>query len=118
MAKQDTFNGVGRLHHQEINLELGALTADEVIGLWQAIYPEQTIEQNGNVFLIYWEGKTNLRQQRNSMNPIIQPGKIVMMPEKEYHTEPTFEKADYQADKTNDGVGEITEGTEGVVEEE
>jgi hypothetical protein len=116
IAQKDTFNGVGRLHLAEIQFELGQLSADQIIGIWQATYPEQTIEQNGNVLLIYWQGKANLREQRN-LKATIQPSPITMNPEKEYHTEPEFEKDSEPANKDKLLVGEVAEDTTGCVEE-
>jgi hypothetical protein len=117
LAKKDTFNGVGRLHLSTVQYEIGNLTSDQIIGVWQATYPEQTIEQNGNVLLIYWEGKTNLREQRN-MKTIIQPSPITMSVSQDYHIEPELQKDSEPANKDKLLVGEVAEDTTGCVEEE
>jgi hypothetical protein len=119
IAKKDTFNGVGRLHLAEIQLELGPLTADQIIGIWQAIYPEQTIQQNGNVLLIYWQGKTEMREQRN-LKATIQPSPITMNPEKEFHVEPELQKDCESANKPSDKIicGEVSVDDSGVVADE
>jgi hypothetical protein len=117
LAKKDTFNGVGRLHLAEIQFELGSLSADQIIGIWQAVYPEQTIEQNGNVLLIYWQGKAEIREQRN-LKAIIQPSPIKMSASQDYHIEPELQKDSEPANKEQIICGEATEDTEGCVEEE
>jgi hypothetical protein len=117
IAQKDTFNGVGRLHFAEVQYELGALTADQIIGVWQATYPDKTIVQQGNVFLIYWQGKETVKEQRIT-KAFIQPNPISMMPEKEFHSEPEYEKDSEPANKEYFTVGEVTEDTDGCVEEE
>jgi hypothetical protein len=116
IAQKDTFNGVGRLHFAEVQYELGALTADQIIGVWQATYPNKTIEQQGNIFLIYWQGKEEVRNQRNNLTPSV-PKSLVMAASKDYYVEPELEKDCEPANKDKLLVGEVAEDTEGCVEE-
>ena len=120
IAQRDTFNGVGRLHYAEIQLELGALTADQIIGIWQAVYPDKTIVQQDNILLIYWNGKAETRNQRDNLAPII-PKSLVMAASKEYYVEPELEKDSEPANNPSDKIicGEVSvDDSEAVADEE
>jgi hypothetical protein len=119
IAQKDTFNGVGRLQLAEVQYELGALTADQIIGVWQATYPDKTIEQQGNIFLIYWQGKEEVRNQRNNLAPSV-PKSLVMAASKDYYVEPELEKDCEPANKPSDNIicGEVSVDDSGVVADE
>ena len=72
MAKRDTFDGVGRLILKEVQLELGPVTPEQIMEDWQNYNTKDTIEQtqDGNVFLIYWNGKQTVEETR-SLKPIV-----------------------------------------------
>jgi hypothetical protein len=119
IAQKDTFNGVGRLQLTEVQYELGALTADQIIGIWQATYPNKTIEQQGSIFLIYWQGKDEVRNQRNNLAPSV-PKSLVMAASKDYYVEPELEKDCEPANKPSDNIicGEVSVDDSGVVADE
>lgn len=116
MAKRDTFDNVGRLIMSEIKLELGYNTPQEVIDAWETYNPKDNIEQTGNIFKIYWGGKTNVQEERGTRAPTVNMPKPTLFARLEYKPE-VFEK-ETMADKTNDGVGEVNEDLDGVIEEE
>jgi hypothetical protein len=109
MARRDTFDGVGRLRQQEIDLELHKLSSQEIIETWETYNHKDTIIQEGNLYLIYWGGKDAVTEERASHAPIVPPEKPQLFTRLKYHSEDTLEKADFTADKETDGVGEVVE---------
>ena len=111
MAHRDTYDGVGRLILKEVQVELGAITPDELKETWQTYNQKDTIEatQEGKVFLIYWGGKEETRENRNRKTPIIPIEKPQLFQHLEYHKSESLEKADFTADKECDGIGEALE---------
>ena len=120
IAQRDTFNGVGRLQLAEVQYELGQMSADQIIGIWQAVYPDKTIVQQDNILLIYWNGKAETRNQRDNLAPII-PKSLVMAASKEYYVEPELEKDSEPANNPSDKIicGEVSvDDSEAVADEE
>jgi len=72
MAKKDAGKtGVGRILLLDA-ADRKTLTSQEIIQLWQKAYPTIEIEQaTGNVLKIYFNEKTQIRQQRDQRKPII-----------------------------------------------
>jgi hypothetical protein len=109
MARRDTFDGVGRLIHKEIEFELGKLTSEEVVQIWEAYNRKDTITAEGSIYLIYWGGKDTVDDERGNKAPIIPPAKPELFRRLEIPKEETYEKGDYTADKETDGLGEVSE---------
>lgn len=114
MAYKDTFDGVGRLILKEVQVELGPITAEEILETWQKYNLKDTIQQEGNVFLVYWGGKENLEEKRGIRPTQWNPQRPTLTAEKEYHTEQHEKNAEYPDTKT----GDVAEDDSGVVNEE
>lgn len=118
LARRDTYDGVGRLILKEIQVELGPITPEEIIETWETYNHKDTIQQEGNLFKIYWGGKADLEEKRSLRTAYIPTEKPQLFSRLEIQKEEPLETADFKADKECDGIGEVMEDSEGVVEEE
>ncbi len=97
-AKNDTFDGVGRIILSEARetLENPKLTIQDLYQFWAKHYPLIDADYKSNILLVYWEGKETMRSQRD-LNRTVQPETPLI----------------YSADNP---AGDILEDDEGVVE--
>lgn len=109
MARRDTYDGVGRLILKEVQVEIHNITAEEIIQTWNTYNHKDSIEQEGNVFKIYWGGKDKLESKRSLRTPIIPGEAPQLFRQLEYVQEPKYSKGDFMGDKSNYGVGETVE---------
>jgi hypothetical protein len=114
MAKKDTYDGVGRLILKEVQVELGPVTSEEILELWQNCNLKDTIEQTDNIFLIYWGGKADLEETR-CLKPVTwNPQRPTLEANREIYVE-TIEK---DIVLQEDGLGgEVLEDDENVVKD-
>lgn len=118
MAQKDTYDGVGRLILKEVQVELGQISPEEILATWMGYNLKDTIEQNNNIFLIYWGGKENVEETRE-LRPIIwNPQRPTLEANKELYIEPPLEKDSEPANPDKILVEEVIEETGGCVEEE
>ena len=106
IAKRDTYDYVGRLILKEAQLEIGPVTAQEIIDTWQTHYPKDTVEQSGNVLLIYWGGKERIEEKRDGRTIQFKPRKYVLKASVPDTYKDNFEKDALYAD---DKVGDVVE---------
>ena len=73
-ATKDTFDGIGRLILSEARqiTENKTMQIEELAQFWQQHYPLIDAEIRGNVLLIFWDGKEDVRSIRD-LNKLVQP---------------------------------------------
>jgi len=109
MARNEDFNGVGRinLHEARYDLDDKTLQCRDIIQLLKQFYPSLDAEQRaGNNILVYFGGKDGMRNIR-SLHKIVQSSAPTMKAVTYNPPEPTYEK---DADPANkDLVGSVVE---------
>jgi hypothetical protein len=79
MARQDSFDNVGRLLVSDVRSGVGdrALTAEKILQVWGQHFPSYEADhRSGNVILIYWDGRGTAQSERNARVPVTQ-GRII-----------------------------------------
>jgi hypothetical protein len=107
LASQDTSDGIGRLILSTCRTELDNkhLSIQDIIALWRRHYPILDIEQrNGNILLIYWDGKTNIRENRQSQAPVNIEANSFHATPSEYAVDPQFKDAWFRANKPKNRI--------------
>jgi hypothetical protein len=79
---------------------------------------KDTIEQNNNVFLIYWGGKETVEETRGLRPVMWNPQRPTLEANKELYIEPPLEKDSEPVNSDKLIVGEVVEETGGCVEDE
>jgi hypothetical protein len=79
MARQDTFDGVGRLLVTDVQKGVAdkTLTAEKILQVWEEAYPTyDTDQRSDNVILIFWDGRNATRNVRG-VREVVAPGHII-----------------------------------------
>jgi hypothetical protein len=123
MAKNNDFNGVGRITLAEARwkLEDKALKCEDLIRLIKQYYPQVDVEQRpGNIVLVYFDGKDTTKNVR-SQNRVAPVTPILLRPYFVDYPKLEFEKDAETASKEKfnipEGTDQIDE-TEEICEEE
>lgn len=106
MARNDDFNGVGRINLAEARYDLDdkTLSCKDIISLLKQFYPSLDAEQRaGNNILVYFDGKGNIKTGRE-IHREIQPNTLTLKPQVYHAPEAELEKDAAPADKTNNGT--------------
>ena len=111
LARKNDFNGVGRITLSEARYYLDdkTLRCEDIIRLIKQYYPKMDVEQRtGNVLLVYFDGKNNLRNIRD-IHKVIQPATIILHPEVYHPPKLNYVKDTDDTDTSGDGVPTGTE---------
>lgn len=111
MAQADQFNGVGRIsiHEARNALDNRQLRAEDITALIKQYYPRADTEQRaGNIVLVYFAGKTVIKDKRY-VQRIVQPPAPSMKPINLTLPEPRYERDAEYGDKENYSCGEAPE---------
>ena len=107
LARNNDFNGVGRLTLAEVRSELcdKSLQLEDIHRLLSQYAPQATIERRpGNVLLIYFDGKDTTQYHRN-LKMIIPEEPLALKYEQEAEPEQLdFKPADFKAHKPKDNI--------------